>query len=170
MEFHRARNDANGSPRFILWFGELTTEVESASRLLLTGRMHELKCRLRGVFPGATVYRGRDFGGGLVFSSYLGHSQMQEKVEKHLSDINRQQEHAIENLVLTVDNDGQTYQERLSIGRLNDFEAMKHIVRQCAYRQIREGCDNPRIDDEAVILTAAKQLLANIREHLEQLA
>jgi hypothetical protein len=67
MEFKRVNNDINGNPRFVVHFLYLLNEGESQGLGVLESFDLALK-KARKV--GGTKYRGRDFGGGIVFQSY----------------------------------------------------------------------------------------------------
>lgn len=56
IQVHRVKNDGNGNPRYVVHYLALgLTTYESTKKTRAAG----LK-----------LYRGRDFGGGFVFSSY----------------------------------------------------------------------------------------------------
>ena len=67
IDFYRVNSDIYGNPRYVVHFLSLLTEEEKAdhqsyrlfSRALT--RAHKI---------GGVKYRGRDFGGGIVFQSY----------------------------------------------------------------------------------------------------
>ena len=56
IQLHRTNNDVNGNPRYVVHYSALgLPEYESTKKTRAAG----LK-----------LYRGRDFGGGFVFTSY----------------------------------------------------------------------------------------------------
>lgn len=67
ITFYRVKSDMYGNPRYVVHFLSLLTEEEKADpqsyRLfsLALYRAHKI---------GGAKYRGRDFGGGIVFQSY----------------------------------------------------------------------------------------------------
>jgi hypothetical protein len=63
----RINNDVNGNPRFVVHFLYLLNEGEDQGLDVLQSFDLALK-KARKV--GGTKYRGRDFGGGIVFQSY----------------------------------------------------------------------------------------------------
>jgi hypothetical protein len=71
----RINNDINGNPRFVVHFLSLLNEVESQGLDILQSFDLALK-KARKV--GGTKYRGKDFGGGIVFTSY----NIQETINK----------------------------------------------------------------------------------------
>lgn len=56
LDFKRIKNDSFGNPRYLLHFLRLNTEYNEA--LKLSKKL------------GGCKYRGKDFGGGIVFQSY----------------------------------------------------------------------------------------------------
>jgi hypothetical protein len=56
ITFYRVSNDVNGNPRYVFHFLALAESYDKARRL--------------GKKLGASVYRGKWFGGGLVIQSY----------------------------------------------------------------------------------------------------
>jgi hypothetical protein len=71
----RINNDINGNPRFVVHFLSLLNEVERQGLDVLQSFDLSLK-KARKV--GGTKYRGKDFGGGIVFTSY----NIQETINK----------------------------------------------------------------------------------------
>jgi hypothetical protein len=67
MEFKRVNNDINGNPRFVVHFLSLLNEGENEGLGILESFDLAVK-KARKV--GGTKYRGKDFGGGIVFQSY----------------------------------------------------------------------------------------------------
>jgi hypothetical protein len=63
----RINNDVNGNPRFVVHFLTLLNEGEHQGLDVLQSFDLALK-KARKV--GGKVYRGKDFGGGIVFQSY----------------------------------------------------------------------------------------------------
>lgn len=72
MDIKRVNNDVNGNPRYVVHFLGLITERDEAEAPMDITRIEWLKNRAlywaRKV--GGRVYRGKDFGGGIVFTSY----------------------------------------------------------------------------------------------------
>jgi hypothetical protein len=75
MAINRINNDLNGNPRFVVHFLTLLNEGEDQGLEVLQSFDLALK-KARKV--GGTKYRGRDFGGGIVFQSY----NIQETINK----------------------------------------------------------------------------------------
>jgi hypothetical protein len=75
MEFKRINNDINGNPRFVVHFLGLLNEGEGEGLRTLEKLDLALK-KARKV--GGKMYRGKDFGGGIVFQSY----NIQETIDK----------------------------------------------------------------------------------------
>jgi hypothetical protein len=75
MQFKRINNDINGNPRFVVHFLDLLNEGEGEGLRTLEKLDLALK-KARKV--GGKMYRGRDFGGGIVFQSY----NIQETINK----------------------------------------------------------------------------------------
>jgi hypothetical protein len=71
----KINNDVNGNPRFVVHFLDLLNEGERQGLDVLQSFDLALK-KARKV--GGTKYRGRDFGGGIVFQSY----NIQETINK----------------------------------------------------------------------------------------
>jgi hypothetical protein len=63
----RINNDVNGNPRYVVHFLTLLNEGEHQGLDVLQSFDLALK-KARKV--GGKVYRGKDFGGGIVFQSY----------------------------------------------------------------------------------------------------
>ena len=63
----RINNDINGNPRFVVHFPALLNEGEGKGLDVLQRFELALK-KARKV--GGKMYRGKDFGGGIVFQSY----------------------------------------------------------------------------------------------------
>lgn len=64
---NRINNDVNGNPRFVVHFYDLLNEGECEGLTLLESYDLAVK-KARKV--GGKMYRGKDFGGGIVFQSY----------------------------------------------------------------------------------------------------
>lgn len=56
IQLHRTNNDVNGNPRYVVHYSALGLPTYESTK----------KTRAAGL----KLYRGRDFGGGFVFSSY----------------------------------------------------------------------------------------------------
>ena len=67
MQFKRINNDINGNPRYVVHFLGLLNEGEGEGLGVLESFDMALK-KARKV--GGKMYRGKDFGGGIVFQSY----------------------------------------------------------------------------------------------------
>lgn len=67
--FTRTRNDIYGNPRYIVHFLNLLTDKESNdySLSIMEKKMIAVN-RSRSI--GGKVYKGKDYGGGIVFQSY----------------------------------------------------------------------------------------------------
>jgi hypothetical protein len=63
----KINNDVNGNPRFVVHFLDLLNEGERQGLDVLQSFDLAVK-KARKI--GGKVYRGRDFGGGIVFQSY----------------------------------------------------------------------------------------------------
>jgi hypothetical protein len=63
----RINNDLNGNPRFIVHFYDLLNDGEGEGLTIL--EKFELAVK-KGRKVGGKIYRGKDFGGGIVFQSY----------------------------------------------------------------------------------------------------
>ena len=63
----RINNDINGNPRYVVHFYDLLTDIEGLNLNILEKYELALK-KARKV--GGKMYRGKDFGGGIVFQSY----------------------------------------------------------------------------------------------------
>jgi hypothetical protein len=63
----RINNDVNGNPRFVVHFYDLLKEGEGEGLTILE-RFDLVVKKARKV--GGKMYRGKDFGGGIVFQSY----------------------------------------------------------------------------------------------------
>jgi hypothetical protein len=63
----RINNDVNGNPRFVVHFYDLLTDIEGLNLNIL--ERYELALQ-KARKVGGKMYRGKDFGGGIVFQSY----------------------------------------------------------------------------------------------------
>jgi hypothetical protein len=63
----RINNDVNGNPRYVVHFYELLNDGEGEGLNILE-RFDLVVKKSRKV--GGKIYRGKDFGGGIVFQSY----------------------------------------------------------------------------------------------------
>ena len=63
----RVNNDVNGNPRYVVHFYDLLNENEGEGLSVLEKFELALKKARKA---GGKVYRGKDFGGGIVFQSY----------------------------------------------------------------------------------------------------
>ena len=73
IEFFRVNSDINGNPRYVVHFLDLLTAAEKADPITLgsgfTARRYDIAAK-RANKIGGSKYRGRDFGGGIVFQTY----------------------------------------------------------------------------------------------------
>lgn len=67
MEFTRIANDINGNPRYVFHFLNFITEQESQG--LTLDQKYNLAVK-KAKKIGGKIYRGKRFGGGIVFQSY----------------------------------------------------------------------------------------------------
>jgi hypothetical protein len=67
MEFTKINNDINGNPRFVVHFYELLNDGEGEGLNILE-KFDLVVKKARKI--GGKMYRGKDFGGGIVFQSY----------------------------------------------------------------------------------------------------
>ena len=65
--FTRVKSDFYGNPRYVIHFMDLLTDEEKDS--LKVSEMYELAVK-KARKIGGKRYRGKDFGGGIVFQSY----------------------------------------------------------------------------------------------------
>ena len=63
----RINNDVNGNPRYVVHFYDLLTDIEGLNLSIL--ERYELALQ-KARKVGGKIYRGKDFGGGIVFQSY----------------------------------------------------------------------------------------------------
>lgn len=75
MEFTRVNNDVNGNPRYVVHFLELLNNSEQeeirskAKPFEAITDMYNFAVKKANKI-GGKKYRGKDFGGGIVFQSY----------------------------------------------------------------------------------------------------
>lgn len=67
IQAKRIDNDAYGNPRYVIWCGDLLTD---ADRGTLRAGEWAAAGLARGKALGGRRFRGRSFGGGIVFQSY----------------------------------------------------------------------------------------------------
>lgn len=77
--FTRTTNDISGNPRYIVHFFELLTDEEQCSSALsiMEKKMIAIK---RAKSIGGKAYKGKDYGGGIVFQSYNLNETLKEVV------------------------------------------------------------------------------------------
>jgi hypothetical protein len=63
----RIKNDVNGNPRYVVHFLDILNDDENKDFRFM--EKYELAVSKAKKF-GGKVYRGKDFGGGIVFQSY----------------------------------------------------------------------------------------------------
>ncbi len=63
----RINNDVNGNPRFVVHFYDLLNDGEGEGLTILE-KFDLVVKKARKI--GGKIYRGKDFGGGIVFQSY----------------------------------------------------------------------------------------------------
>ena len=63
----RINNDVNGNPRYVVHFYDLLTDIEGLNLSIL--ERYELALQ-KARKVGGKMYRGKDFGGGIVIQSY----------------------------------------------------------------------------------------------------
>lgn len=78
MEIKRINNDTNGNPRYVVHFLGLLSDAEKQG--LTINQAFEIAVK-KARKIGGRAYRGKDFGGGIVFQSY----NIQETI-KRLTD------------------------------------------------------------------------------------
>jgi hypothetical protein len=76
MEFKRITNDTNGNPRYVVHFLDLLNEQVQSENFTLDTKYNLALHLAKKV--GGKIYRGKDFGGGIVFQSY----NIQETINK----------------------------------------------------------------------------------------
>lgn len=71
IEFKKIKNDIYGNPRYVIHFMELLTlnELDSFSGLDKISKAYALAIK-KAKKLGGKAYRGKDFGGGIVFQSF----------------------------------------------------------------------------------------------------
>lgn len=71
IELKRVNRDINGNPRYVIHFTELLTldEFDSFTGLDKISQAYALAIK-KAKKIGGKAYRGKDFGGGIVFQSY----------------------------------------------------------------------------------------------------
>ena len=67
-EFTRVKNDVNGNPRYVVHYLSLLTNKEKFGSCYMPNG-YEIALRRSRAF-GGKKYRGKDYGGGIVFQSY----------------------------------------------------------------------------------------------------
>lgn len=82
IAYYRVKNDKYGNPRYVIHFMDIEPEYEDRK---------DVKTRYKDTLNlskevGGKMYRGKDFGGGIVFQSY----SITSIIDKLLSKINKQ--------------------------------------------------------------------------------
>lgn len=78
VEFKRIDNDINGNPRYVCHFLSLTNEKDREAALSEAKRLQSFShipflfdlAMIKARKIGGKRYKGKDFGGGIVFQSY----------------------------------------------------------------------------------------------------
>lgn len=89
MEFTRVNNDVNGNPRYVVHFLELLNSNEQetirskAKPFEAITDMYNFAVKKANKI-GGKKYRGKDFGGGIVFQSYNNND-----LEKRINELNK---------------------------------------------------------------------------------
>jgi hypothetical protein len=68
IEFTKIKHDGNGNPRYVCHFFELIPDVTYESGLSITDR-YAIACK-RANRIGGRKFHNKQYGGGIVFSSY----------------------------------------------------------------------------------------------------
>ncbi len=71
IEYKKIKHDINGNPRYVIHFMELLTqnELDSFSGADKITKAYALALK-KAKKLGGSKYRGKDFGGGIVFQSF----------------------------------------------------------------------------------------------------
>lgn len=75
MELTRVNNSKDGNPRYVVHFHSLLSEDEINTLDVLEGYNFAVK---RANKIGGAKYRGKDYGGGIVFQSYNTHQLIKD--------------------------------------------------------------------------------------------
>ena len=67
ITFYRVNSDIYGNPRYVIHFTDLLTKKEREEYSITSSYAIAVK---RSHKAGGSKYRGKDFGGGIVFQSY----------------------------------------------------------------------------------------------------
>lgn len=71
IQYKKIKNDIYGNPRYVIHFGELLTQNEFDSFTGLDGISQAYALAIKKAKKiGGSKYRGKDFGGGIVFQSF----------------------------------------------------------------------------------------------------
>lgn len=81
LDMTSVNNDANGNARYVVHFLDLLTMREIAADDTTTDQKFQLALKHAKAI-GGTAYRGREFGGGIVFSCYS-----REEIAEHVSRV-----------------------------------------------------------------------------------
>lgn len=71
IQYKKIKHDINGNPRYVVHFSELLNlnEFDSFSGIVKISQAYNLALK-KAKKLGGKAYRGKDFGGGIVFQSY----------------------------------------------------------------------------------------------------
>ena len=71
IQYKKIKHDINGNPRYVIHFRELLTqnEFDSFTGLDKINQAYNLAIK-KAKKIGGSKYRGKDFGGGIVFQSF----------------------------------------------------------------------------------------------------
>lgn len=69
MEFTRVNNDVNGNPRYVVHYLAFLPEGKTSQDFGGIEEAYKLACKAANKI-GGRKYRGKEYGGGIVFQSY----------------------------------------------------------------------------------------------------
>lgn len=135
----RINNDVNGNPRFVVHYLAFNTPEEINSSFLTWANQKYAIAAMRTKCIGARAYRGRDFGGGVVFQSYQ--SNIETDVKKAFENFDRgtTADKAQREIHLTVMNDFEFY-EPCKTAMRKVYQKGANFTAQQAFAEVLHQC------------------------------
>lgn len=169
MNFLQVRNSADGTARRVVHFTNFNTPVEAnypAWDFSLTAagqRLDVLQAlalvNARAIFRGAAHYKGKDFGGGIVFASDEPINEIEAKMRRYLSDLGAVQIREVDNLVLSAMNEGALVNVRMGWAESQNYQRALSGTEQYAQLLIKAGRAGTQALNYAVLRHAATEIV-----------
>lgn len=141
----RVNNDVNGNPRFVAHYTEfLPHELSNSTFLQWTGMKYDIALSIANSHLAARRFNNKQYGGGIVFSSYSAQQDVRETIEGfECSDMYAQ---AYNDLYLWVMNTEPLYLEALDIVKKFADRTYSPNKEQRLFTQLMEVCEKADVE------------------------